>query len=96
MDGKNIDNGLYVIGVTRERDTSFYQVTVADNFVEIRDFTTHAKLLDLIPETADDVRRILGRILGNHDNANVIIDEVVERCSWRTARSCASWRRNWR
>lgn len=89
MDSKNIDNGVYVIGVGDKRRADYYQVTVADNFIEIRDFTTHAKLLDLIPGTADDVRRILGRILTNDDNTGVFIDEVMERCSYRTARSCA-------
>lgn len=89
MNAKNIENGLYVIGVDGRADEPtdrYYQVTVADNFIEIRDFTTHAKLLDLIPSTADDVRRIIGRILGNDDNNGVFIDEVMERCSWNPMR----------
>lgn len=89
MDGKNIDNGVYVVGVGDTDRANYYQVTVADNFIEIRDFTTHAKLLDLIPDTADDVRRILGRILTNDHNTRVFIDEVMERCSCKRMRS---WR----
>ena len=81
MNAKNIDNGLYVIGVDgkpNEPTDRYFQVTVADNFIEIRDFTTHAKLLDLNNDTADDIRRILNRVFRLDDNRGVYIDEVME------------------
>jgi hypothetical protein len=90
MDAKSIENGLYVIGVDGKADEPndrYYQVLVADNFVEIRDFTTHAKLLDLSNDTADDIRRILNRVFRLDDNRGVYIDEVMERCSWICTRS---------
>lgn len=81
MDMKAMDNGVFVIGVDGKKDEPndrYYQVTVADNYVEIRDYTTHAKLLDLNAETADDIRLILNRVFRADNNRTAYIDEVME------------------
>ena len=87
MDKIKMDNGLYVMGVSSGSGTSYYQVMVADNFIEIRDFTTHAKILDVVIAAADDVRLLLNRILGGDCNTAVFIDEVMDRCSCQSTRS---------
>lgn len=56
----------------------YYQMVIADNFIEIRDFTNNAKLFDLNTETADDVRRMLNFAAGAPGCIGITMDEKVE------------------
>lgn len=56
----------------------YYQLMIADNFIEIRDFTNNAKLFDLNTETAEDARRLLNFAAGAPGCNGITIDEVVE------------------
>ena len=56
----------------------YYQLTIADNYIEIRDFTNNARVLDLNAETAEDVRRLLNFAAGVPGCNGITIDEKVE------------------